>query len=174
VLLGDPDQLASVEVGSVLADPSLDAHVALDHTWRYAPESGIARLASAIRAGDPEVAVAALAGAGWVSDPPADDRTRRALIAAPLRGGYTELSAAAEPTAALAALGRFRLLCGHWRGPFGMEEVHVVARAVFQTGSRPFLVTANDARLGVFNGDAGVVLPDAAGVPTLCLPGPRS
>jgi len=85
VLVGDPDQLASVEAGAVLGDlarapgavePALDATlrsldvlapddtpivhgvVTLDRTWRFGAE--IAALARAIREGDADAAVAAL------------------------------------------------------------------------------------------------------------------
>lgn len=82
VLVGDPDQLASVEAGAVLGDlvaapadpePELDRALdavgapgaparggvtVLDRTWRF--HGTIARLAAAIRGGDADEAVAAL------------------------------------------------------------------------------------------------------------------
>ncbi|MEJ2888795.1 exodeoxyribonuclease V subunit alpha [Actinomycetospora aeridis] len=82
VLVGDPDQLASVEAGAVLGDlvgtpadpePELDGALdrvgapgppvrggvtVLDRTWRF--HGTIARLAAAIRSGDADDAVAAL------------------------------------------------------------------------------------------------------------------
>lgn len=89
VLVGDPDQLASVEAGAVLGDlarapgavePALDATlrsldvltpddppivhgvVTLDRTWRFGAE--ISALARAIRSGDADAAVAALRAGG--------------------------------------------------------------------------------------------------------------
>ncbi|MGY4720337.1 exodeoxyribonuclease V subunit alpha [Naumannella huperziae] len=83
ILVGDPDQLASVEAGAVLADitaarpaasPQLRARVAeaadrpaaeivpgqvtLEHTWRF--DGGIDELARAVRAGDAEAALTRL------------------------------------------------------------------------------------------------------------------
>ncbi|HEX8631797.1 MAG TPA: exodeoxyribonuclease V subunit alpha [Catenuloplanes sp.] len=85
ILVGDPDQLASVEAGAVLgdlvhadgaADPGFDAHlralgaagpdrepvvngvVRLDRTWRFG--GAIAALAGAIRVGDADTAMALL------------------------------------------------------------------------------------------------------------------
>ena len=81
ILLGDPDQLASVEAGAVLSDlcagmvkptkgratdhnsaaPSLDSCVTvLRHNWRFSKSSGIGQLAAAIIAGDADRALAYL------------------------------------------------------------------------------------------------------------------
>jgi len=81
ILLGDPDQLASVEAGAVLSDlcagmvkptkgratdhnsaaPSLDSCVTvLRHNWRFSKSSGIGQLAAAINAGDADRALAYL------------------------------------------------------------------------------------------------------------------
>lgn len=88
VLVGDPDQLASVDAGAVLADitraapappttqlaalselapddrpaalPTGAGVVTLQHTWRFG--GGIEQLARAIRAGDAEAALAVLQG----------------------------------------------------------------------------------------------------------------
>ena len=81
ILLGDPDQLASVEAGAVLSDlcagmvqptkgratdhnsaaPSLDSCVTvLRHNWRFSQSSGIGQLAGAINAGDADGALAHL------------------------------------------------------------------------------------------------------------------
>ena len=83
VLVGDPDQLASVEAGAVLGDlarapgrpePHLDAALAalglpggvvngvvtLDHVWRF--RGAVAAFARAVQAGDADAAVALLRG----------------------------------------------------------------------------------------------------------------
>ena len=81
ILLGDPDQLASVEAGAVLSDlcagmvkptkgratdhnsaaPTLDSCVTvLRHNWRFSKSSGIGQLAGAINAGDADRALAYL------------------------------------------------------------------------------------------------------------------
>ncbi len=71
---------------------------------------------------------------------------------------------------ALTALGRFRLLCAHRRGPGGvatwMGHVETWLRAEvegFTTGTewyvgRPLIVTENDYGLQLYNGDTGVVV----------------
>ncbi|MCA0252191.1 MAG: exodeoxyribonuclease V subunit alpha [Actinobacteria bacterium] len=77
---------------------------------------------------------------------------------------------------ALEALEEHRLLCAHRRGPYGValwarqvEEWLTAAIVGFDPGQdwypgRPLLVTQNASDLGLFNGDTGVVVADAAGL----------
>ena len=73
------------------------------------------------------------------------------------------------------ALGRFRLLCAHRRGPWGVEVLNpLIEGALGRAGllaptsgwyaRRPILVTSNDYRLELFNGDQGVVMPGPRGL----------
>jgi exodeoxyribonuclease V alpha subunit len=70
----------------------------------------------------------------------------------------------------LKAFEQFRILCAVHDGPWGDRELNrQVQKALADTGAlkpsglwfvgRPIMVTRNDAALGVFNGDVGVVLP---------------
>ncbi|MGA8995545.1 MAG: exodeoxyribonuclease V subunit alpha [Nocardioidaceae bacterium] len=176
VLVGDPDQLASVEAGAVLADlvsglavrkPSPVVRLATTH--RYGPE--IRALAEALRAGSPDAVLDVLRdGAEQVELVEEDHaeapwRTRVVEAAAEVRA-HADAGRAAE---AVAALDAHRLLCAHRDGPYGVKHwnrqiEHWLAE---RTGvpmyepmwvGRPLLVTANDYGLGVYNGDAGVVV----------------
>jgi exodeoxyribonuclease V alpha subunit len=85
------------------------------------------------------------------------------------------LSAARSGAAieALAALRRFRLLCAHRRGPYGVSDwtSRVQAWLAEEVGDldleqrdyvgRPLLVTENDYELGLYNGDTGVIIERA-------------
>jgi exodeoxyribonuclease V alpha subunit len=176
ILVGDPDQLASVEAGAVLADlvegltARRDVRVAALRTPHRFGES-IGALAEAIRAGDADEAVALLHAGGrhveWVdSDGPAD-RLRDVLVAHALRIRGAAVLGAAEQ--ALATLDEHRLLCAHRRGPYGVahwnrqverwlsEETGQPAFSEWYPG-RPLLVTANDYGLKVYNGDTGVAV----------------
>ena len=221
VLVGDPDQLAAIEVGAVLrdivgpaaaaprfgpgmraalarvtgaeppAEPSLgepgaavqqrsfgDGVAVLRHGHRsVAP---IATLAEAIRRGDADAAVAALEAGGenivWLRDPAAETDLgplREHAIAA-----YAPMIAAArrgDQAAALQELGRFRLLCAHRHGPYGVTqwtrtvEDWLRAEVVgFEPSAQPYpglplLATRNDYELRLHNGDTGVVVSDAEG-----------
>lgn len=188
VLVGDPDQLSSVEAGAVLADitgPAQRSVVRLTHNWRF--KGGIAELADAIRTGDADRAVDLLTSGR--PDVTLDDLDVSAGLTAS-GGGLGELartlrtSAAAalaaatdgEIDAALTAVEQHRLLCAHRRGPYGVtrwnvEAEHWLASAVPGYGvdgdlslGRPLLVTANDRDLDLWNGDTGVVVRTPAGV----------
>jgi exodeoxyribonuclease V alpha subunit len=196
MLVGDPGQLSSIEAGVVLADivgpaaealptrsPLGDGIVVLDRVYRFGGR--IAALADAIRRGDQDAAVAALRGGDGITwlpldagDPEAVDalepikqpalETGRALITAARAGAARD---------ALEALGRFRLLCAHRRGPYGVstwtqrqqawlvDEFDDLDLERRDYVGRPLLVTENDYELGLYNGDTGVIVERATGNP---------
>jgi len=188
VLVGDPDQLASVEAGAVLADlvdgltrtdPGTVAALLTSH--RFGPE--IAGLAEAVRAADADRALELLQASGEhvelldPTDPAvlADVRERLVRHALELRS----VAAIGDADGALAVLDRHRLLCAHREGPWGVGHWNrLVERALAEhTGlpigggwgqewyaGRPLLVTSNDYGLDLFNGDTGVVVATADGV----------
>lgn len=218
VIVGDPDQLASVEAGAVLADvvgpadaqlrmqPATrdalaaatgepldrvaparpggidDAIVVLGAVRRYRAESGIARLATAVHDGDPDAAVAALQdGApdvGWVDTSAEADNGEQL---APIRDRVVDAARAVLAAArardaggALDRLDRVRVLCAHRRGPVGAAGwgAQVERWLGAQDGidltdrwyvGRPVIVTRNEPRLRLYNGDVGVVVATADG-----------
>jgi exodeoxyribonuclease V alpha subunit len=226
VLVGDPQQLASVEAGAVLGDivgpaadrilmrpatravlaeatgaaiedenatdpevvPAADAApaigdgiVVLRRVHRFG--GGIAALADAVRRGDADATIAALSAAGnddvsWITVDLAESNAaplgpiREAAEAAGI--AIADAARAGDGVMALEALGGFRMLCAHRRGPYGVATWSAqvegwLAAAVpgFATGGawyvgRPLLVTENDYTLGLYNGDTGVVVAAGA------------
>jgi exodeoxyribonuclease V alpha subunit len=182
LLVGDPDQLASVEAGAVLADlveglgARADQRIAALRTSHRFGES-IRHLAEAVRAGDADRAVALLEAGGehidFVTDADPSAHLRSVLVPRAL-----ELVRAAERgdvDEALAVLDRQRLLCAHREGQHGVRHWNrqVERWLTEETGEpiwsswyagRPLLVTANDYGLGVHNGDTGVVVRRLDGV----------
>ncbi len=79
-------------------------------------------------------------------------------------------AAAGDGPAALAALERFRILCAHRRGPYGVSMLTARVLGWLEAAlpgfapeerfflGRPLLLTENDRELGLFNGDTGVVV----------------
>jgi exodeoxyribonuclease V alpha subunit len=177
VLVGDPGQLASIEAGVVLADIVAAGHgvVVLEHVHRFG--EGIARLADAVRRGDGDAAVAALRAAPgeitWLATDVNETEAGLELVRdRAVAAGVSVASAGREGAAleALAALGRFRLLCAHRRGPYGVSDwtsrvVGWLSRELPELDveqrdyiGRPLLVTENDYELGLYNGDTGVIV----------------
>ncbi|OBG16792.1 exodeoxyribonuclease V subunit alpha [Mycolicibacterium celeriflavum] len=173
ILVGDPDQLASVEAGAVLADlvDGLgDGRIAELKTSHRFGES-IGRLATAIRTGDADTVVEVLRAGGehiqWVDTQEPSERLRKVLV--PLAVELHRAAILGDDEAALAILNEHRLLCAHRRGPFGVRYWnHQVERWLAEmTGEpiwsawypgRPVLVTANDYGLNLYNGDTGVTV----------------
>jgi exodeoxyribonuclease V alpha subunit len=167
ILVGDPGQLTSIEAGAVLGDivaPGGDAIVVLDQVHRF--EAEIARVAEAIRAGDGDATIAALADVVWIDADAADvalEMVRERAIAA--ARAVTVAAQEGDGPGAIAALGSFRLLCAHRRGPYGVgawttrieDWIGHDGTGEWYVG-RPLLVTENDYGLQLYNGDTGVVI----------------
>jgi exodeoxyribonuclease V alpha subunit len=175
ILVGDPDQLASVEAGAVLADlvdglgARSDVQIAeLTTSHRFGASIGL--LASAVRDGDADRVIQLLvAGDEHIefvdtADPTAALRAVLVPQALAVRAAATE-----SGPAALRALDAHRLLCAHREGPFGVRRWNrqVERWLSEETGEsfwgewyvgRPVLVTANDYGLGLYNGDTGVAV----------------
>ncbi|MBM3683824.1 MAG: exodeoxyribonuclease V subunit alpha [Actinobacteria bacterium] len=181
VLVGDPDQLASVEVGTVLADivavgpdarvddaPMRSAVRRLERGHRFSADSAIAALADAIRAGDAEQVTRVLAGGGDVRFVDLRDTEARAelhdevvasarAVLDAARGG----SSADRETAQRA----LRVLSATHHGEVGVDAwrdrvetaLRISRRDPWYVG-RPVMITRNDSGTGLFNGDTGVTV----------------
>jgi exodeoxyribonuclease V alpha subunit len=176
LLVGDPDQLASVDAGAVLADlvEGLDA-VADSPVARLATShrfgESIGALAQAIRAGDADTAIEVLAAGGdhieWIASGDASGILRKVVVPHALK--LREAAVLGDAEEALRTLDQHRLLCAHRRGPYGVtywnrqierwlaEQTDTPLWAPWYPG-RPILVTANDYGLSLYNGDTGVAV----------------
>jgi exodeoxyribonuclease V alpha subunit len=185
VLVGDADQLASVEAGAVLADlvdglsARDDVRVAALRTSHRFGES-IGALADAIRIGDADQALALLRSGDehieYLEFGEGDYPTQRLhSILVPHALRLREAAVLGAVDIALSALDTHRLLCAHRRGPFGVahwnaqvqkwiaEETGQPAWSEWYAG-RPLLVTANDYGLRIYNGDTGVTVAGPEGL----------
>ncbi|HCN09272.1 MAG TPA: exodeoxyribonuclease V subunit alpha [Lentisphaeria bacterium] len=244
ILLGDMNQLTSVEPGFVLGDicraaaaagrttgfidacrelaeepiepsgagleplPLADACIQLTYSWRFPPDSPVGEISAAVNtAADTAAADAILQRLTELTDTPADSGqaqvTYRQIETPSLRTGsklpdsdlrdlllarLEPYLAASTPDEALAAFGKFRILCALNRGAFGVYELNSLAeailsgehesdRAAVEAGAggrllarvrqtfyehRPIIVTRNHYGLGLFNGDIGVVMSAAS------------
>ena len=192
VLLGDKDQLASVEAGSLMGDLCLAAGleasgegappsrlagsvVQLEESFRFAAEEGIGALVRQLKAGDSDALLALLDGQApdAVLHPATLPLAANGPLNEAITEGYRSYLAATSPDEALARLHDFRVLCAHRRGPVGVRAVNeLCVRVLAEAGwlrpegewykGRPLMITANNYALKLFNGDLGVVWPDSA------------
>ena len=219
ILLGDPDQLPSVEAGDVLAailgaagagdalqaddaralqpllgdalfdDAAVDAdarglqghRVHLRCGWRQDDALHLAPLAEAVRNGDAHAALALLRG-GELSNVHFHEGIDDPLQARPgLLAEFRALAALDDPAQALRRANRLRLLTALREGPQGARDLNARIEAALsgrRIGAPPawfpgrlLLVVENSYRHGLFNGDVGICLPDAAGTPLAWFPG---
>jgi exodeoxyribonuclease V alpha subunit len=214
ILVGDPEQLASVEAGAVLGDivgpasnglrmsesaratlvsatgmcqdvelppePSTaigDGIVLLRANHRFG--GALSDLAAAIRSGDGDATVRALSSEDpsveWLEVEAADEETAPRIdpvrvLAIDRARRLFEAARSGDGDTALQALGRFRLLCAHRRGPVGVGSWNPRVEEWLEASidgfaadgewyvGRPVIVTSNDYSLRLFNGDTGVVV----------------
>ncbi|MGZ4191109.1 MAG: exodeoxyribonuclease V subunit alpha [Solirubrobacteraceae bacterium] len=204
ILVGDPGQLASIEAGAVLGDivgpgagapaearrgaPAEGASrgggagpqiVVLDRVHRFG--GGIARLATAIRAGDGDGVIDLLRAGStdvtWLEVDVAEHDALPIVSVPALAAARRTVQAARAGRAreALEALGSFRILCAHRRGPYGVATWTARMEAWLAAElpeldpedrwyiGRPLLVNENDYELRLNNGDTGVVVATGTG-----------
>jgi exodeoxyribonuclease V alpha subunit len=208
VLLGDSQQLASVESGAVLANlcqetvsfntgfvdmvadlsaidlsdyannsqaTTLNSIVKLQHSYRFDEASLIGRLASAIQAGNAADVVKELAEAGkqtWLQE---EDNAR--LIAG-YQLYFKAIMQVESPLACIQSFDVYRVLCAIKQGPQSVASVNaVIERHIAKLGwrsqhdfyhGRPIMITQNDYRQQLFNGDTGLILKDETGQLRAC------
>ena len=221
VLLGDKDQLAAVEAGSVFAElgsrraftedclaclealtgghpdtalSSLTEHTPLENrvvwltrNYRFSETSGIGRLASDIRDRRLADALDFLCSGSDCSVRWLDmaDPDIAADFGKTLLDGYMPYfdcvrNSGNDIGKVFGAFNRFRILCAVREGPCGVAAVNrLIASAMTEAISgirrkmdvtvsgwfagKPVMIRKNDYSLGLFNGDVGIVFPDASG-----------
>jgi exodeoxyribonuclease V alpha subunit len=194
VLVGDPDQLVSVEAGTVMGDvvgaravgPLGPSVVVLERARRFAGDSPIASLAASIRGGDADAVVAALSAGSdqvrWVRDD--DVASLDALLSTLVAAGVEIVDAAlaGDAGAAMGSATRVKVLAATRRHPLGRDDwgARIEEGVAARFGSvrswrrwyvgRPVIVGANDDLNGVANGDVGVVVATGDG-PMVALAG---
>ena len=207
ILVGDKDQLASVEAGSAFRDictpgfelgvsvslaealakttgekldgtsadqaPIHSAVVELRRNYRFTAGTGIAELSSAVNRSDAVSAIAILKSGGairWRPTPSLKNFERE--LRERVLPRFEKLVRVSDPAVALKQLAEFAVLCALRRGPFGSETVNALLEGMLrETGliemsgryhaGEPIIIVRNDYNVGLFNGDLGIVMPDA-------------
>ena len=177
ILLGDKDQLASVEAGTVLGDiceaTVLKKNVVfLEKNYRFGEDSGIWTLAQAVKLGKTDNALSILkskkySDVNWHSIS-SSDYLPVPLIEQIVRN-FSSSFQETQPAKLLEVFDKTRILCAMRRGPYGVEAVNqkiedeLRRKGLIRINSRwyhgcPIMITRNDYQLQLFNGDVGIIL----------------
>lgn len=155
-----------------------DSFVRLQHSYRFDKDSLIGQLADKVNSGQADQVIERLQEAGESSWLPADEHN----IQNTLSQGYQSFIEAVEsdesPSEILQAFDQFRFLAALKQGPQSVTSVNrmmsrFLARRGWRTSQtfypgRPIMITRNDYRQQLFNGDIGVILRDADGQLKAC------
>jgi len=210
ILLGDADQLSSVEPGSILGhlcDPQelrhfsqefvvqakglvggsvgisiteatemagADSFVRLRQSYRFEARSGIAKFSKEVNRGDSQAALKILADENLpdiIWEEMVSSKQWEAMLATRILEEFAKYLKADSVSEAWAVFDQFQILCAQWRGSRGVVAVNqrveqvLSCAGLIRTGARwykgqPILVTQNDYRLRVFNGDIGLIFPE--------------
>ena len=163
ILMGDPNQLASIEAGSILkviTESNTLSHLCFKLTQRHRIKGheALAQLQDLCLSGDPQRFIQGLKDSGmfW-EDNQRVDRLQSALI-----DGYRQYFNGLQ-RALIPASPDFQCLTAISEGVGGRRMINHLAQVETQRlglngfGER-LLVTANQPGIGVFNGDIGIVI----------------
>lgn len=181
LLLGDKDQLSSVDVGSVLSDllaaaaiegsPLAGSVETLSKTYRFSEDSGIYRVCQLVKSGDREEFVAMLQSAkDDVIFHSLKDSLKRFPQAALrlVQYQHEKRRTAPGPEDALRQLSASIVLMPNRRGAFGSFEFNRLAERAIRTAqgldplasapihAAPLIILENDYERELFNGDLGL------------------
>ncbi|ROR01778.1 exodeoxyribonuclease V subunit alpha [Desulfosoma caldarium] len=162
--------------------PLSECTVFLEKNYRFPPHSPLGRLAASIRAGafDAEVFK------GKPFSPPkvlpraehAEVRWRWAqehelfqALSPVVNGRFQKVACAESLQEAFGELDSFRILCAVREGPYGVMAINDLVETALARcqripagarayKGRPVLILENDYRVGLFNGDVGLLWPD--------------
>ena len=188
ILLGDKDQLASVEAGAVLAQLCQRAALAprivtLTHSRRFTADSGIGLWSACVNSGDRAAVLQLLTQLpAWTIGSTAPVQrlmghsVRDSQLLDCARQGWShwllhlqEVTQQRDCTDAQAKqlledLARFQVLSALRSGPYGVQQLNSMLQGELGLGSkpwfcgRPVMVTRNDYALKLMNGDVGLCL----------------
>jgi len=178
-LVGDPNQLASVEAGSVLADIARGASSessplqprveTLVEQHRFDKDSSIAKLADAVRIGNVDLVKEILESPSddfeWIDSSKNLDRldTLGKEVIAHAKA-VAEAATKGDASAALTLKGQLQVLSATRKGRLGIDHWNATVEEALGMSAaqrwylgRPVMVTRNDKSTQLSNGDVGIV-----------------
>jgi exodeoxyribonuclease V alpha subunit len=180
LIVGDPDQLTSVEAGSVLRDLVTassqtwwsDRVTQLTKTYRYDENEPLGRLVAAIRKGEVESVEFLL------DREDADDVARVSSAGLPAEldratAYWSAVLSTQNPTEHFERRGRYVMLSPFRRGMVGTRKLGAEIRdrlGQSETGGpgvTPIIIEENSHELGVYNGDFGMLVEGPPSIATV-------
>ena len=164
-----------------------DCIVHLQHNFRFEESSGIGSLSRAIKEGKGRE-TADFLRKNRFSDvrfhPVPSSRDLSGVLRESIIEGFKGYLACQDPFESLLSFEGFRILCALREGPFGVRAVNgLVEESLERAGfihrnrewypGRPVMITRNDYRLGLFNGDVGITFLHGAGDLRVVFQGPE-
>lgn len=170
VLLGDINQLPSVEAGSLLANftASYNSDGVSKFTTKliknYRSQQNINNLASDVLLGEVDLAKHQNENISFHDFKEIDKQLRI------YTNKYKELESLASYKEALQRLNKFRILVANKNLEIGTDRLNQKIEQLLgkpkntNYKARPIMITQNSYSLGLFNGDVGIIWPDNSGV----------
>ena len=155
------------------ADILAECRVSLQQTHRFGQKSGMLALAEALQQKEPEAFIKALAQP-WPDIRLHAPQETEALLPGLLNDLLQPLLQAKNVQEALNAFARFRMLCALREGPWGVRGLNTRCKQLLQRQGRiparqeiyqglPVLILRNDYSQRLYNGDTGIIWPNADG-----------
>jgi len=179
IIIGDKDQLFSVDSGSVMnelcnCDKLKNNTTVLTKSWRFEKKHGIGELSKSINSAAPIEQIVSLFKTyteeqGILYSDHDSVKKLYETIKPDVIRIYGKISTASSPEEALSYYESLRILCAVKQGPFGVYEINkMVEHILEQEGTinttfnewyngRPIMITKNDVGYGLFNGDSGII-----------------
>jgi len=189
ILMGDPNQLASVEAGSVLkdlvnfegappAEPAqpqtpnnvgalVEHHAHLNESFRFGDQMGLVNLSGAVLSGHSSIQdyFDQTGLQHFEVNTPGELKN---ILIPQIKEIFSPLWSAPNAAEGLKRLGDQTILCAVRKGAFGVQGVNDLSVQIQQestanTGCWPLMITKNNPALGLFNGDIGLAWPSESG-----------
>jgi exodeoxyribonuclease V alpha subunit len=176
IMTGDKHQLTSIQAGAVFSDLCSvnELHTqtfTLDYNFRSRGKTGIEKLSNAINDRNIQDFESLLLSCDYpdlVFEDYHDAKSVMTTLQNHITKEYRPFGNAKNEEEALSKLDDFRVLCAHNKGDYGTLQINhlceKILRSLNNSGmeERPFIkavmVTSNDYKKGLFNGDTGVAI----------------
>ena len=174
ILTGDAHQLSAIQAGAVFSDlcktKILVPHrFELEYNFRSHGKSGIEKLSQAIKDGNSESVEALLLSDNYpdiqfIELSKAD--SLKDILTQIIPGGYNSLIKAENIEQALENIDSFRILCAHYKGYYGTQQINPLCEKILQSlknfdiqskSFKPVMIRSNDYKRDLFNGDTGIL-----------------